>query len=419
MYKIPLEELKEKIVASGKLSQEDLDEKIKAKIGELSGLISEEGATHIIANELNVEVVAEGKDKLKIKEIYAGMNAVSVLVKVVQKYETREFNSNGRSGKVASLFVGDETGSTRLTFWNDKVDLLDGIKEDDVLLVKEAYVKENKGRKELHMGRNASIDVNPEGESVEVAKRAAQTFARKTIQELEGGEEGVELLGTVVQVFDPRFFRLCSDCNKRVTETDSGATCAEHGAVIPQLSYVLNAIIDDGSGNIRTVFWKNQTNNLLGMSEDDLAEFESDMSSFENVKSELLGEQFNLSGKVKKNDMFNHWSTPIYHDRHLYGMFSFKKYGDGPLQCIELITGKIKWSHDGYGPGNVILSGDNLIALADDGFLAVVKASPSKYHELARKKILNGKCWSTPILSNGLVLARSTEEAVCIDARTR
>ena len=132
------------------------------------------------------------------------------------------------------------------------------------------------------------------------------------------------------------------------------------------------------------------------------------------------GNQFSSSEVWrKKNDMFNHWSTPIYHDGHLYGMFSFKKYGDGPLQCIELKTGKIKWSHDGYGPGNVILSGDNLIALADDGFLAVVKASPSKYHELARKKILNGKCWSTPILSNGLVLARSTEEAVCIDARTR
>ena len=117
--------------------------------------------------------------------------------------------------------------------------------------------------------------------------------------------------------------------------------------------------------------------------------------------------------------MFNHWSTPIYHDGHLYGMFSFKKYGNGPLQCIELKTGKIKWSHDGYGPGNVILSGDNLIALADNGELSVVKATPYKYEELARRKILSGKCWSTPILSNGLVLARSTKEAVCIDARIR
>ena len=305
MYKIPLEELKEKIVASGKLTQEALDEKIKAKIAELSGLISEEGATHIIANELGIEIVAEGKDKLKVKEIHPGMNNVSVLIKVVQRYETREFNSNGRQGKVCSLFVGDETGTTRLTFWNDKVDLIDGVKVGDVLLVKESYVKENNGRKELHMGRNATVDVNPEGESVEVAERQAQTFARKTIKELEGGEEGVELLGTIVQVFDPRFFRLCPDCNKRVTETDAGANCGEHGTVIPILSYVLNAIIDDGSGNIRTVFWKNQTNNLLSMSEDDLAGFEVDMASFENIKTELLGEQFNLLGKVKKNDMFN------------------------------------------------------------------------------------------------------------------
>lgn len=121
----------------------------------------------------------------------------------------------------------------------------------------------------------------------------------------------------------------------------------------------------------------------------------------------------------KKNDMFNHWSTPLYHDGHLYGMFSFKKYGNGPLQCIELKSGKIKWSEDGYGPGNVILSGDHLIALADDGVLSLVKATPSQYIELARKKVLNGKCWSTPILSNGMVLARSTVEAVCLEAGNR
>ncbi|MFP6855596.1 MAG: PQQ-binding-like beta-propeller repeat protein, partial [Opitutales bacterium] len=38
----------------------------------------------------------------------------------------------------------------------------------------------------------------------------------------------------------------------------------------------------------------------------------------------------------KQNDLINHWSTPLYHEGHLYGMFSFKKYGKGPLQCVEL-----------------------------------------------------------------------------------
>jgi outer membrane protein assembly factor BamB len=119
----------------------------------------------------------------------------------------------------------------------------------------------------------------------------------------------------------------------------------------------------------------------------------------------------------KPNDMFNHWSTPIYHDGHLYGMFSFKKYGNGPLQCVELKTGKIKWSEDGFGPGNVILTGENLLALADNGELALVEAQSQNYRELGRQKVVSGKCWSTPILSNGLVLARSTEEAACLRVR--
>ena len=51
MYKVPIAEIKQKILSSGKLTLEELDQKLKAKINELSGLISEEGAAHIIANE--------------------------------------------------------------------------------------------------------------------------------------------------------------------------------------------------------------------------------------------------------------------------------------------------------------------------------------------------------------------------------
>ena len=70
MYKVPLAEIKQKILASGKLGSDELELKLKAKINELSGLISEEGAAHIIANELGVEIVSTNTTKkLKIKEI--------------------------------------------------------------------------------------------------------------------------------------------------------------------------------------------------------------------------------------------------------------------------------------------------------------------------------------------------------------
>lgn len=111
----------------------------------------------------------------------------------------------------------------------------------------------------------------------------------------------------------------------------------------------------------------------------------------------------------------NHWSTPVHKAGHLYGMFQFKEYGTGPLKCVELATGKVKWEKPGFGPGNVILVDGNLLALADNGELVAVEATPAGYQETARAKILAGKCWSTPVVSNGRVYARSTKEAVCVD----
>jgi replication factor A1 len=299
MYKVPLNEIKEKIISSGKLDSEKLEEKIKVKINELSGLISEEGAAHIIANELGIELVKQTDSKLKIKEIYAGMKNVNTVTKVVKKFDVREFAKGNSTGKVCSLIVGDETGTMRLVFWNDQVDQLVKVNEDDILKVKDAYVRENNGKKELHLGDRGEIEINPEGESIDKV-RQSDAYERKTIQELANGTDGVEIMGTVVQVFDPRFFLVCPKCSKRAND----GTCAEHGQVTPVLSYVLNMVIDDGSGTIRGVFWKNQTNHLLDKTEEDMGNFKEDLSLFEEVKNDLLGEQFKLMGRVKQNDMF-------------------------------------------------------------------------------------------------------------------
>ena len=49
---------------------------------------------------------------------------------------------------------------------------------------------------------------------------------------------------------------------------------------------------------------KNQINHLLGKEEKDLIAYKNDLAKFEAVKTDLLGEQYKLKGKVKKNDMF-------------------------------------------------------------------------------------------------------------------
>ena len=115
---------------------------------------------------------------------------------------------------------------------------------------------------------------------------------------MEGSEEGVELFGTVVQLFDPRFFNVHPETGKRIYDDDDSG-------VEPALSYVMNLILDDGTGTIRCVFWKNQVNNLLGCDEARMGGYKEDLSTFEDEKTDMLGEQLVLRGRVKHNEMFD------------------------------------------------------------------------------------------------------------------
>lgn len=304
MYKIPLPELKEKIIASGKISLPELENKIKDKINELSGLISEEGAAHIIANGLDIQLFSKGEGKLKIKEIYAGMREVNTTGKVIRKFEAREFSKEDRKGKVCSVILGDETGTIRAVFWNEQVDLLANVKEGDILQIKDAYVRENNNDREIHLGSRGEIKINPVGESIGLVKQSI-SYDRKKIGQLQEDNAAAEILGTIVQVFDPRFFNICPECNKRVIESEGGFVCSDHSTVLPRISYVMNVMLDDGSGVIRGVFWREQTESLLNMKEGEILFYKDNLSGFENIKTDLLGEQFKLTGRVKKNLMFD------------------------------------------------------------------------------------------------------------------
>lgn len=304
MINIPLPQIKERISQKTGLSEDDINQKIKSKLKQLPGLISEEGAAHIVANELGVKLFDIG-EKLQIKNILAGMRNVDVVGKVLQKYEVREFVKENTSGKVANILVGDETGVVRVVLWHKQADMMNLLKEGDVVKVKGGYVRENNGRKEVHLNELSKLIINPPGVEVDVKPYAPQTFTRKQIAEIKEDDANVEILATIVQVFDINFFEVCPQCSKRVRLRDEGFVCPTHGKVTPDYNYVLNLYLDDGSDNIRVVFWRQQIESLLGMDRPQILAFKDDPSKFEPLKTELLGNMVKVSGRANKNQNFD------------------------------------------------------------------------------------------------------------------
>jgi len=310
MFGLTYEDIFERILKETKISEEELNEKISQKISQLSDLISKEGAAQIVANQLGVKLgEAVTNKKLKINEIPKGVSAVDALGKVIQIYGVRNFNRNGREGKVANLVIGDETGTIKVVIWEERLirDIEEGeIKEGDIIKVRNAYSKVNNGFNELHLGSKSQMETNPKGEKIgEVQSRVVVEKPQAILTKIDLLKEGmfVELQGTVVQLFEPRHYLACPECNRKVQQNGDGYSCNTHGKINPKKLAIVNMFFDDGTNNIRVVCFSNQIEQLFGRSNEDLLEVAS--NSFEKLKEEVLGKQLSISGRVTKNTMMD------------------------------------------------------------------------------------------------------------------
>ncbi len=309
MIKLTAEQIIEKIKEKQDVSTEEIEAKIKEKLEQLAGLVSRDGAAHIVANEMGVNAFEEfASGNAKIGKLMPGMRNVDVTGKVVDKYEIREFSNDRGSGKVGSFLAGDETGLCRITCWHDMTDKMNALNKGDIVRIKSAYARENNGRVELHLNDKSDIEVNPAGVTVEVTEKTAPSqmdATRKKISELTENDGSAEILGTILQVFEPRFFEVCPQCGKRARQREDQFVCEAHDVVTPDYSYVMNAVIDDGSETIRAVFFRQQAEQLMEKTKEQVIEYRTNKELFDTVKIDLLGKLIKLSGKVTKNSMFD------------------------------------------------------------------------------------------------------------------
>ncbi|KPV61569.1 MAG: Replication factor A [Candidatus Bathyarchaeota archaeon BA1] len=133
----------------------------------------------------------------KIRDLGLGMRGVDVLARVMHVEEVREFRrSNGEVGHVSALLIKDETGSVRLSLWEDKAVLSRQIRLGDIVLARGSYTRERFGEVNLNLGRQGSLTINPK--IAEAERIPPLEEERTSIAGIKGEGGPITIEGTII-----------------------------------------------------------------------------------------------------------------------------------------------------------------------------------------------------------------------------
>jgi len=280
-------ELIEFISKNSGVPVEELERRVEAKQAKLAGFISKAGAAQIIAAELNISF---DKQTIKISQIVPGMRKINLVGRIITLFPVKEYNKNGRSGRIGSFILADETSNIRTVLWDENhIDLIikGQIFNDCVIEIANGTLRNG----ELHLTSFSEIKISDKNVSNVIKDKL---IFKKTINQFTTNDN-VSTRAFIVQMFEPRFFYVCPACKKKASENGE---CLVHGKVVVEKRALLNFVIDDGTDSIRAVMFNDVLNKIMS-SEDLVPEL------FSIKKQEFLGKEIILSGQVRKNQLYN------------------------------------------------------------------------------------------------------------------
>jgi replication factor A1 len=203
---------------------------------------------------INFENKAHG-EVVKISTLQEGTYDISLKVEVQRVFRVSTFTKkNGVEGKVLAMVVADDTGSTRLVFWDEKADEVEGIVAGEVIGISGAYTRPNRDGSdiEVHVGRSSVIERNLK-DKIETAETASpfvssEPLGMKDIADLTVDMRDVDIQGKIATIYEVRTF----------TRKDGGE------------GKVQNIVIADNSSKVRVTFWGDDIDKIADVQEGDV-----------------------------------------------------------------------------------------------------------------------------------------------------
>lgn len=167
-----------------KIGRDELLTMVERKKEESHGLLSDEGAIRLLAQQLSVSAPASSdlKDQ-RISSVHAGLNDSTITGQVISVSDVHEFyRSDGTQGKVLRMRLGDASGQINGVFWDSLAGTVarEALAPGSRVRLLHGYTKFGRaGEVEFHLGSRANIQILGRASSQGFAPNVAPSIPSK------------------------------------------------------------------------------------------------------------------------------------------------------------------------------------------------------------------------------------------------
>lgn len=247
------------------------------------------------------QVVFEKKDKDALpKETFEPKKVtianITPLVGIIEltarvlSVEEKEITVDDQKKTLYTGVLGDSTGKIPFSAWTDF-----SIKKDDTIHIKGGYIKSFRGMPQVNLDEDAAV--KKQKKQINKNDIASPVLRLFELNE-KAGMYDVTVSGRVIEIQQGSGIILrCPECNQVLREDG----CRVHGNVEGIVDLRMKCIVDDGSGSVKTILNKDQTEHVLEKTLDECKQLNPDaLQSL--IYESFFGKKMTMKGNALQDN---------------------------------------------------------------------------------------------------------------------
>lgn len=280
-------------------------------------------STNVKKLSKTLQIEADMKKEIKLLQDYKGITSFKGKITSIDNLKTI-MSKSGEPLSLLGFVVSDNTDWIRVTLWREKAEeYANELSISQGLFLKNVLIRYSdfSQRNEVTILNDSELEfIELEIENLKIAdlpKRSQESYFSGNYKKIFSIEESeiVEIKGFIAKDLNNiTIYEACKNCSKKIENCE----CDIKGET--EFRMIINLIIDDGSGSIRTTFMGEKAEKLLRVETNKLVQIKEtpDFDKFlEKKSSELLGKDIIIRGRAKFSDFSNSYEIMVYDFKYL------------------------------------------------------------------------------------------------------